>query len=62
MALTGNTYEKWFRGDNTVNIQGMIMALVHSNSICFPLPEHKKLTYMIVLNCRIDIIAGHFYT
>jgi len=26
MARTGNTYEKWLRGDNTVNIQGRIMV------------------------------------
>jgi len=32
MAQTGNNYEKWLRGDNTVNIQGRIMVLVHSTS------------------------------
>jgi len=31
MAQTDN-YEKWLRGDNTVNIQGMIMVLVYSTS------------------------------
>jgi len=25
MAWTGKNHEKWLRGDNTVNIQGMIM-------------------------------------
>ena len=29
---TCNTYEKWLRVDNTVNIQGTIMVLVHSTS------------------------------
>jgi len=27
MARTGNTNEKWLRGDNTVNLQGRIMVL-----------------------------------
>jgi len=26
MARIGNNYDKWLRGDNTVNIQGMIMV------------------------------------
>ena len=25
-------YNKWLRGDNTVNIQGMVMVIVHSTS------------------------------
>ena len=32
MAWTGNTYEKWLSGDNTVNIQGRIMVLVYCPS------------------------------
>jgi len=33
MARTGNTYEKWLRGDYTVNIQSRSMVLVHCPSI-----------------------------
>jgi len=29
MAQTGNHYEKWLWGDNSINIQGRIMVLVH---------------------------------
>ena len=32
MARSGNNYEKWLRGDNTVNIQGMSMVPVHCPS------------------------------
>ena len=32
MARTGNHYEKWLRGDNSINIQGRIMVLVHCPS------------------------------
>jgi len=27
MARTGNTYEKWLRGDNSVHMRGRIMVL-----------------------------------
>jgi len=27
MTRTGNTYEKWLRGDNSTNMQGRIMVL-----------------------------------
>jgi len=32
MARTGNHYENWLRGDNTINIQGRSMVLVHCPS------------------------------
>ena len=32
MARTGNHYEKWLKGDNSINIQGRIMVLVHCPS------------------------------
>ena len=32
MARTSNTYEKWLRGDNSINIQGRIMVRVHCPS------------------------------
>jgi len=38
MAWKGNSYEKWLRGDNTVNVQGMIMVLEHST------PSHCNIS------------------
>jgi len=37
MALTGSNYEKiYLRGDNSVNIQGRIMVLIHCpSSYCY---------------------------
>ena len=32
ITRTGNTYEKWLWGDNTINIQGRTMVLVHSTA------------------------------
>ena len=32
MTRTGNTYEKWLWGDNTINIQGRTMVHVHSTA------------------------------
>ena len=32
MTRTGNTYKKWLWGDNTINIQGRTMVLVHSTA------------------------------
>jgi len=32
MAQTGILYEKWLWGDNTINIQGRTMVLVHSTA------------------------------
>jgi len=36
MARTGKTYEKWLRGDNSINIQGRVMVHGHcTSSYCY---------------------------
>ena len=50
MARTGNTYEKWLRGDNLykINIQGRIMVHVHCPS------PHCQLSYNLYTNCILN--------
>ena len=47
MARTGNTYEKWLRGDNTVNIQSKIMVL----GFC-PSPHCHLSIYQVWFKCH----------
>ena len=47
MARTGNNYEKWLRGDNTVNIQGKIMVL----GFC---PSPHCSIYQVCLKCQLQ--------
>ena len=57
MARTGNNYEKLLRGDYTVNIQGMIIVLVHSTS---PHCHHRIsiLVHCPFPHCHLSIYQG----
>ena len=51
MAWTGIHYEKWLRGDNSINTKGRIMVLVHSPfSHCHLTTNQVSLKFPFVLS------------
>ena len=46
MAWTGNNYEIWLLGDNSINIQGRIMVLVHGPFSHFK-PSLISITFVL---------------
>ena len=49
MTRTGNHYEKWLWGDNTINIQSMNMVLVHSTCALFDISQDQRAQYVYTL-------------
>ena len=49
MTRTGNHYEKWLWGDNTINIQSRTMVLVHSTCALFDISQDQRAQYVYTL-------------
>ena len=47
MARTGNTYDKWLRGDNSTDMQGMIMVIGFCHS-----PHCHPSIYQVLFKCQ----------
>ena len=61
MARTGNTYETWLRGDNTVNIQGRIMVLWFCPSPHWHLSIYMYTKFNLNVNSSFKVICRTRY-
>ena len=61
MTRTGNHYEKWLWGDNTINIQSRTMVLVHSTCALFVISQDQRAQYVYTLISLFFLSANLIY-
>ena len=61
MTRTGNHYEKWLWGDNTIHIQSRTVVLVHSTCALFDISQDQRAQYVYTLISLFFLSANLIY-